>query len=488
MNLTEYASFDATGLADLVAKGEVSPKQLARTAAIAIERANPLLNAVVETYADRIDDLDESTLGAGPFRGVPFLIKDVFGHEAGRRIEFGSRLCAGMVVETGTFFVDNLKAAGLNILGRSHAPEYSMSATTESALFGNCSNPWRQGYSAGGSSGGAQAAVTAGLVPMAHGSDIAGSIRIPASWCGGVGLKPSRGRVSIGPVMDEAGFGYAVNLAQCKSVRDAAHVLDCVSSPRPGDPFVIPRPEASYGASIETAPPRLKIGIVLDELLGASNDPEVVAAVEATGRVLQDMGHSVEPAHADMGGIETLRAMVNLFFFAFDSRLEGYAGRTGKAIGPETLEPVILALYDYAKTITPATFMQSWSDLNGARRKVGAFWRDFDVWLSPATARVAEPWGRYHLSKAGVTAEAVADELFRAPTQYTVPHNLMGTPAISLPLAMHSSGLPIGVQLAAGPACEHLVLPLAAALEQAMPWRDRIPPLHVSTGDCRATS
>ena len=177
---------------------------------------------------------------------MPFLIKDVFGHEQGRKIEFGSRLCAGMTVETGTYFVDQLKASGVNIMGRSAAPEYSMSATTESVMFGNTSNPWKQGYSAGGSTGGGQAAVTSGMVPIAHGSDIGGSIRIPASWCGGVGLKPSRGRVSIGPVVDEGGFGYSMNFIQAKTVRDAAAMLDCVSHPQIGDPFIIPKPSEPY--------------------------------------------------------------------------------------------------------------------------------------------------------------------------------------------------------------------------------------------------
>jgi amidase len=205
MNLAEYAAFDALGLAELVANKQVSPKELAKTALAAKAKVDPLLKSIVEVYPDRIDDLDEASLGNGPFRGVPFLIKDVFGHEKGRRIEFGSRLCAGMTVETSTYFVDLLKASGLNILGRSAAPEYSMSATTESVMFGNTSNPWKHGYSAGGSSGGAQAAVVAGIVPLAHGSDIGGSIRIPASWCGGVGLKPSRMRVSAGPDVDEGG-------------------------------------------------------------------------------------------------------------------------------------------------------------------------------------------------------------------------------------------------------------------------------------------
>src|SRR5262245_16041964 len=229
MNLVEYASYDSLGLAELVARKQVSPKELALTAVAANDKVGGEVGAVVELYPDRIDGLDEASLGDGPFRGVPFLIKDVFGHEQGRRIEFGSRLCAGMTVAAGTAFVDLLKAAGVNILGRSAAPEYSMSATTESAMFGNTSNPWKQGWSAGG-----MAAVIAGIVPIAHGSDIGGSIRIPASWCGGVGLKPSRMRVSIGPVVDEGGWGYSMNFVQTRTVRDAAAMLDCVSIPQPG--------------------------------------------------------------------------------------------------------------------------------------------------------------------------------------------------------------------------------------------------------------
>jgi amidase len=480
MNLAEYATRDAMGLAELVARKEVTPKELALTAAHAIAAANPTLNAVVETYPDRIEGLDETALANGPFRGVPMLIKDAFGHEKGRRIEFGSRLCKGMTVEVDTSLAHLLRAAGLNIIGRSAAPEYSMAATTESVLYGNTSTPWKHGYSAGGSSGGAQAAVTAGLVPLAHGSDIAGSIRIPASFCGGVGLKPSRGSVSIAPVLDEPGFGFATNFVQAKTVRDAAAILDCLAVPQPGDPFVIPRPEHSYLALTRESPGRLKIGLVLDELVGVKVDAEVAAAVTAAGRELARLGHIVEPAHADMGGLATLASLHDVFFFAFDARLDGYATRAGTRVGPATVESVILSLYEYAKSITPARFIAALGEVNVARRKLGAFYSSFDIWLSPTTARPSEPWGRYHLSKPGVTAANNAEELLRIPCQYTLPHNIMGTPAISLPLAMHSTGVPIGVQLAAPPAHEHRVLQLAAALEQAMPWRDRVPPLHVT--------
>jgi amidase len=480
MRLEEYAAYDALGLAELITGRAVTPRELAVTAVHAIERANPKLRAVVEVYPDQTDGLDDRKLGRGPFYGVPFLIKDVFGHEQGRVIEFGSRLCQGMRVEESTAFLRQLKDAGLNILGRSAAPEYSMAATTESVLYGNTSNPWKEGYSAGGSSGGAQAAVTAGLVPMAHGSDIGGSIRIPASLCGGVGLKPSRGRVSLAPVVDEPGFGFSTNLVQAKTVRDVAAILDCVSEPQPGDPFIIPKPTEPYVTLARSKAPALRIGIVLDELVGVKVDPEVARAVESTGKVLADMGHRVDRAAVDMGGVAVLHATTDVFFFAFDARLAGYAKRSGKAIGPDTLEPAILSVYEEAKDITPARFMKALADLNVARRKLGAFFTRFDVWLSPTTARVAEPWGRYNLSKPGAAWRNLIEELYRIPVQYTIPHNIMGTPAISLPLAMHSSNLPIGVQIAARPAAEHTVLQLATALEEALPWRSRVPPLHVS--------
>lgn len=480
MNLGEYARYDALGLAKLVAQKEVTPKELALTAAAAKEKADGVINSVVELYPDRIEDLDETSLGSGPFRGVPLLIKDVLGHEKGRRIEFGSRLCEGMTVEAGTCFVDLLKAAGVNILGRSAAPEYSMAATAEGALYGNTSNPWKQGYSAGGSTGGGMAAVIAGIVPIAHGSDIGGSIRIPASWCGGVGLKPSRMRVSMAPVVDEGGWGYSMNFVQTKSVRDAAAMLDCVSVPQPGDPFIIPKPDEPYATLAAKSPGRLRVGIVLDELLGIAVDPDVARAVEAAGRALADMGHIVETAKVEIDGEAMIRATTDIFFFGFDSRLDGYAKRSGHKVGPDTLEPVILSVYEAAREITPERFIAACSAANVARRRLGQLFSRHDIWLSPTTARVAEPWGRYHLSKPGVGWHNLIEELFKPPCQYTIPHNVMGTPAISLPLAMHATGVPIGVQIAAKPAADHVVLQLAMALEAAMPWRDRVPPLHVS--------
>jgi amidase len=480
VKLAEYSHCDALALADLVARKQVSPRELAQTAAAAIAAVDPQLGAVVETYPDRIDELDESTLGTGPFRGVPFLIKDVFGHAVGRRIEFGSRLCKDMRVTAGTYFGELLNASGVNILGRSAAPEYSMSGTTESALHGNTSTPWKHGYSAGGSSGGAMAAVGAGIVPIAHGSDIAGSIRIPASYCGGVGLKPSRGRVSYGPMGDENGYGLGQNFVQTKTVRDAAAMLDCLSLPQPGDPFLIPRPDKSYAALAGEKPPRLRIGWSTAGLMSLETDREVAQAVAQAAMLLADMGHEVSEESPEPIGLEAMTSMANVWFFGFHLRLEDYSRRSGQSIGAHTLEPVTLAVYEHARRMRPAQFLEAMTVLNTVRRRLGRYFVGHDAWLSPTTTRAAEPWGNYNLGRSDVAMDEVAEKILLPTCQFTLPHNIMGTPAISLPLAMSSAGLPIGIQIGMKPAQEHVLLQLATALEEACPWDGRVPPLHVS--------
>lgn len=480
MKLTEYASYDALGLAQLVASKEVSPKELALTARQAMDAINGDVNAVIDIYDDRIEGLDESTLGDGPFKGVPFLIKDTGEHGVGRKIEFGSRLCQGMIIEKPTHHYDLFTASGLNILGRSNTPEYSMAGATENTLYGATSTPWKKGYCAGGSSGGAAAAVVAGIVPIAHGSDIAGSIRMPGSWCGGVGLKPSRGRISFGPGIDENGFGLATSLVQTKTVRDTAVMLDCLSIPQTGDPFIIPKPDQAYGASLNSPAGKLKIGWSVEPLMGIATDPEIIEAVKNTAKILEGMGHEVSENGPTYDGITSVRKFSDVWFFGFDRRLRGYAQRTGREISPETLEPVVWEIYQHACNLTGDDFLSGMAALNSARRKLCAFYDDFDIWLGPTTPRVAEPHGKYHLGRTDVNLDNYVEELLAVPAQFTVPHNIMATPAITLPLAMHSTGLPIGIQLGARFAHEHILLQLSAALEEALPWKDRIPPLHVS--------
>jgi len=480
MNIEDYSRCDATELAALVARGEVSAKELAQTAAAAIARANPDVNSVVETYDDRIEGLDEATLGAGPFRGVPFLIKDVLGHEKDRRIEFGSRLAAGVKADADTHLAELLRASGVNIIGRSNAPEYSMSGTTENALYGNTSSPWKKGYSAGGSTGGGMAAVVSGMVPLAQGGDIAGSIRIPASWSGGVGFKPSRGRITAGPMADEGGFGLLTNFVQSKSIRDTAAMLDCLAVPQVGDPFPIPHPGKAYAEVFREAPPRLKVGFSLSPLMGVAVDPEVGDAVKSVARTLADMGHEVAEAGPEYDGLDAARRFLDVWFFGFDLRAEMLAAKSGRTIGPDTLEPTTLKIYEHAKRITPAGFLAAMGAINAARRQLSRFFADYDIWLSPTTAKVAEPHGTFNLGRADASIDEIPAKQLAVPCQFALPHNVMGTPAVSLPLAMHASGLPVGIQIGARPAQEHVVLQLAAALEDAMPWAGRVPPLHAS--------
>lgn len=479
MKLAEYAAYDATGLAALVAKREVAPKELARIAADAIAAVNGEVNAVVETYPDRIDELDERSLKDGPFKGVPFLIKDIGAHLDGRKFECGSRLLKGYTVQGESNVGRLFQEAGLNIIGRSNAPEYSIAGTTENALYGNTSTPWRKGYMAGGSTGGGAAAVSSGMVPMAHGSDIGGSIRIPASLCGGVGLKPSRGRISSGPRIEEGGWGLAMNFVQTRTIRDAAAMLDAMAKPQPGDPFVIPKPDTAYAELIKRPAPKLKIAWSTKAVMESPVDPEVAAAVERTAKLLAAQGHEVVEDHPDFDGAEASRKMLDVWFFGFADDLDARGAKVGRKPGPDTLEPITLKIYEYSKRITPAGFLASHGMMNTLRRKLGVLMARHDIWLSPTTAHVAEPHGVYNQGRTDMTPEewlVFAD----APVQFCFPHNIMGTPAISLPLAMHSTGLPIGVQIGARPAQEHLVLQLAAMLEQEMPWKDRVPPLHVS--------
>src|SRR3954468_12181115 len=481
MKITEYAGHDATGLTELVAKKQVTPKELAQTAAEAIAAANPKVNAVVETYPDRIEGLDEKTLPEGPFRGVPFLIKDIGQHLDGRKFECGSRLMQGFVVEGDSHVGKLFKEAGLNIIGRTNAPEYSIAGTTENALYGNTSTPWREKYCAGGSSGGSARSVASGMLPMAHGSDIGGSIRIPASLCGGVGLKPSRGRISAGPRVEEGGWGLAMNFAQTKTIRDTAALLDAMAKPQIGDPFWIPKPAESYLSLIKRQPGKLKIAWSADPVMDWPVRPEVAAAVEKPAKLLAAHGHEVWEEAPEFDGEEASRKMLDVWFFGFAENLDAVGAKLGRKPGPDTLEPITLKIYEHSKGITTKRFLESHGAINTLRRKLGKLMAKCDVWISPTTAAVAEPNGLYNLGREGVSAEEFIVTADR-PLQFTFQHNVMGTPAISLPLALHSSGLPIGVQLGANPAQEHTLLQLAALLEQEMPWKDRVPPLHVTRG------
>lgn len=476
MNLHEYAALDGLGLAELVRERQVSPGELAAAALGAIERANGEINAVIEVYDTALHDAEAAA--DGPFRGVPFFVKDVGLHFKGLKTEFCSRLCRGMVASEDSNYARLVKGSGVTIVGRTNTPEFSMSTSSENLLYGATSTPWKKGHSANGSTGGGAAAVAAGMVPIAHGSDIGGSIRGPAAWCGGVGLKPSRGRISSGPSYDEWGHGMAMSFVQTKTLRDTAAMLDCLADPQPGDPFVIAGPSASYRSFLEGGQTPHRIAFWCEPLIDAPVDPEVAAAVCATAETLSGLGHEVSEAAPPIDLAALDRACLDAWFFGFDRRLDDYARRMGRTVGPDTVEAATLRFYDYAKGMSHTRFFDALAAFNAARRAVGPFFADYDAWVTPTMVQVAPEHGTYNMNVDLEPEEFIAHE--ERPAQFMVLYNVTGQPAISLPLAMHTSGLPIGVQIAARPAEEHVLIRLGAALEEAMPWRGRVPPLHVS--------
>jgi amidase len=479
MRAVEYAGYDGTGLADLVLRREVSPGELASAALEAHELTHARLGAVVEVYDDAAS-LPSPPAGAR-FGGVPFLIKDEGPEFAGRLCEMGSRLCAGYVGEQDSAFGAMVKRAGFTLLGRTNTPEFSMAMSAQNRLHGATSNPWAPGFSTGGSSGGAAAAVAAGVVPVAHSSDIGGSTRGPAGWCGAVGLHPSRGRVSTGPVEAETGFGMCQRFALTRSVRDAAAMLDVLAVPQPGDPFVIRSPTERFSSYVEGSTVPLRIAFSAAPLIDAPVDPEVAAAVRRTAEVLEQLGHAVSEAAPpiDLEAID--RVCLDVWYFRFDRWLDELGREVGRTVGPDTVERGTLRFYEFARAQDPNRLLDTLDEMNTIRRTIGSFFVDHDVWLSPTCAQVAQPQGMFNMDVDLPPTDFLARE--ERPCQFLVAYNVTGQPAISLPLAQHSNGLPIGVQLGARPGEEQLLISLAAALEQALPWGDRLPALHVANAD-----
>jgi amidase len=480
MKLTEYVGYDGLGLAELVRTREVTSSELAEVASRAIAAVNPEICAVVEVYDDRIESIREPSLGNGRFGGVPFLIKDDGSFEAGRKCEQGSRLLRDNVSSDDAFFIELVRASGLNNIGRTNVPEFCIANTTENVLYGNTSNPWRLGYSAGGSSGGAAAAVVAGLVPIAHGSDSGGSIRTPASLCGCVGLKPSRGRVSLGPQAAEETWGMSTHLVETRTVRDTAAMLDQLGAPQPGDPFVIRQPDRPYLEYVGAPTGTLRIAFSVDSLmLDHPVNPETAVAVRHAAILLEEMGHSVVEAAPPYQIEQAIGHCRNVYRFGFARSVEALAEVKSTTVGPDNLEPCTLAIYESSKKMGSHVIIDALSYYNEVRRGFGRFFEQFDIWLTPTTAQPAEPWGRYGQNLEGVSAEEYS-VLADSVVQFCIPYNVTGFPSISLPLFETSDALPIGIQLGTRHGEEETLIRLASTLEEARPWIGRVPPIHAS--------
>ncbi len=480
MNLAEYSSCDGVALADLVRKREVSPKELAHLFAEAVEKVNPRINAVIEVYSDRIRGLDDHAVSAGPFAGVPFLMKDIGAGESGRRQEMGSRLMKGHVADKDSFLTALFKEAGLTLLGRTTTPEFALGISTESALTGATRNPWNLETMSGGSSGGSAASVAAGIVPIAHASDNGGSIRIPASACGLVGLKPSRGRVTLGPDIGEPWPGMLQEFVLSRTVRDTALMLDAVSGPAPGDPFIITQPVRPFAQEVNAPAERLRIAWTTDSWQpGVTVDSEVVRCVEKVVSECEKAGHELVEASPVFDYEEYLEATCKAWAFGLYVAMDMFGGALGRKVSEETVEPVMLSFYKYSKGLVGADMFITEFVLNKLRRTFGIFFEQYDMLITPTLLKLPELLGKY--SKMRTDVDYVGYMRLCDETKvFTSAANVTGQPAMTLPLGHSQSGLPIGVQFMARFGEEGTLIRLASSLEQEMPWSDRIPSVHAS--------
>ncbi|AZO50288.1 MAG: amidase [Mesorhizobium sp.] len=477
MKLREYATHDATGLAELVNRREISAIELVQLAREAHNRMNPTINAVVEFYDDA-----ESVRGAdtGPFTGVPFLRKDLGPTEAGRLQECGSQLFVGYRPTVDSYFIQRARAAGLRILGRTTTPELGI-GSSESALCGVTRNPWNLERTSGGSTAGSAAAVAAGIVPIASGGDGGGSIRVPASFCGLVGLNPSRGRVSGGPNQQDGGLSRSRTFLMCRTVRDMAAALDVFSGAYPGDPFVIAPPERSYVEELHRPTGSLRVGVAMSSWVEGQVGPGVLEAVINTAQHLEAMGHRIEemppPYHPALYP-EVAAAMYHMGLLTLDAT----ARELGRKIDEHTLEPVNLKLYRKSKQ-RPLTYAgEVFQRDRKFRADVGEAIKDYDILVTPTMPCTAFRHGTYSTLDENLTVEDFLHGADLAMHQYMHIFNVTGHPSVSLPLFQSLDGLPIGVQIVGRFGEEATLVRIARDLEEAIPWAARRPP--VFAGEC----
>lgn len=479
MKLAEFAEHDGLGLAELIRRREVTPRELAACVMAAIEALNPRLNAVIETYADAVKGLRE-TPGPAPYHGLPTLTKD-FPIEAGRPAEFGSVFAKGFRAGHDDVFWTRLRAGGLVNIGRTTTSEFGIAAATESSLYGPTHNPWDLARGVAGSSGGSAAAIAAGIVPFAQGADGGGSIRTPASFCGVVGLKPSRGRVTGAPDSNAPLLGLAIAFMLTRSIRDTATLLDLASGAAPGDGYEIVPPVGSYAKAIETPPKGLRVALCTASWSGYPLEPDVIATVNEVGKRLEGLGHHVTEASPrfDYGPYLAAQKVIWAAFTA--QSLDELATHLKRPIDGSGLQRTTLATYRYGKTLDAASLISALAQYDRVTRVVGEFLAGYDVLVTPTCPTTPEPIGTHDPDRPGRTIDTVFEDLAPKET-FSALFNGTGSPAISLPLGMSKAGLPIGVQFIASFGREDTLLRLAAVLEQEYAWARRRPPVHVAHG------
>lgn len=475
MNLSEYASFDAVGLAELVRQKSVTAADLIDAANSAMDAVNTALNAVIA----RVDpplDMDPGGSG-GPFSGVPFLLKDLGHGWSGIPCNMGSRLAEGYVSKQDSVFAGRLRASGLIPVGRTNTPEFGVNGTTEPQLTGATSNPWDTARSPGGSSGGAAAAVAAGIVPFAHASDGGGSIRMPAAWCGLVGLKPSRGRNPLGPEAGEPANSIVAHHVVSRSVRDTAAALDVTAGPAGGDFIPLASPDHPYLDAIETPPEQLRIALCTRFLDAPEPEGPCVEAAVAAARLCEGLGHQVTEVTPDVPYPEMATLSFDLYAATLVNRIEQIARRTGRTPGSATLERQTLATLKKGRVMTALDLIDRFNRQTAMSHAISRFMHDYDLILTPGVSRVPCMTGEF-------TPEEHEDddlgywEREMACYTFSALPSITGQPALVLPLYWTVSGLPVGAQLIGPIGDDVTVLKLARQLEQAKPWADKRPPVH----------
>ena len=469
----EYSRHDAVALADLVRRRQVSASELLEAAIARTESVNGALNAVVLPHFERAREAVRAGLPPGPLQGVPFLLKDLAIDLSGTITTHGSRFFADSVATHDSVLVERYRAAGTVIFGKTASPEFGATATTESKQWGDTHNPWKRGFSPGGSSGGAAAAVTAGIVPVAHASDGGGSIRIPASCCGLFGLKPSRGRLPDGPHHFDAWTGLSIDHVISRSVRDSAAFLDATQGPELGDPYLAPPRRRAYLEEVGVEPGRLRIGLQTRSFMLEEIHPDCLAAARQAAELCTSLGHVVEEiAPPPVPVRELFGAMTIVTGASSVLRIQARERALGRKATADDLEARNWETYQQALTFTAAQHEAARQDVYEFGRRIVAYQNDFDVVLSPTIAIPPPPHGLAGLSGDYDTYAKVGQQ----SSAFTLQYNFSGQPAMSLPLHWNAEGLPIGTMFAGRPGREDILLRLAAQLEAAAPWAERRPP------------
>jgi len=476
MRFAEYAKYDGLGLASLVAKKKVNPIELLDEAIARAEELNPKLNAIVYKDYERAREKAKGKLPKGAFTGVPFLLKDIFAMAEGVPTRQASRFFPPIPWPNDCEMTARFKRSGLIPFAKTNVPEFGLVPTTESKLYGPAHNPWDLSRSTGGSSGGSGAAVAAGIVPLAHANDGGGSIRIPASACGLVGLKPTRGRVSYAPDLSDSIDGLGVEGVVSRTVRDTAAASDAISGFVPGDPYCATPEPPSYLDGMKRKPKTLRIAFSTKKLDGTPLHPDCVAAVKRAAKICRDLGHDVEEAMPELDQATLIPMFMVLWSSNLAAGIDTLAELTGQKPSLDNLEGLTWGLYEAGKSVTASEYIRSKRGINLASRSMAKFHETYDMWLSATLGSPPVKLGTFDMDERD-PQKSFAPLIEYVP--FTAMQNVTGQPAINMPLHWNKEGLPIGVQFVGRFGDELGLLKLAAQLESAAPWIDQYKKIKV---------